>query len=375
MTITAKSHTVVNFTVKVPDGVGPGEYNACITLQDTQNYAATKGAGIQLGFRIAIRLAVQVPGKVIKKLTIDAVQTNRQQNGTYSATPVAHNEGNVSLDVQGRAQLFDVFGRKSEVVEANYPIMPGSEMKWAYGFKPIFWGGMYKAKVSLAYNANAGDGLGVEGATNSRKKISATSGYFFVVPAPKAIAIELLVLLIPLFAWVGYIRKRRLGKKLRNKWSTYIVQPGDELVRLAEDHGIRWKQLARVNHVKAPYMLRPGQSILLPVMKDKQIKKKNWVVDEAPLVSDAQYNEAYTPAASEAAALPSRPAANSSQTIVKYVVMAPPRQTDKKRKNKYDWAQPALYYADSEETARAAVGAKPRKKTTNTRKSANSKKA
>lgn len=46
--------------------------------------------------------------------------------------------------------------------------------------------------------------------------------------------------------------------------STYIVQPGDYLVALAETFGTTWQELAELNSVPYPYIIFTGQVLQLP---------------------------------------------------------------------------------------------------------------
>ena len=52
-----------------------------------------------------------------------------------------------------------------------------------------------------------------------------------------------------------------------NAGSAYVVQKGDSLWRIAEKtlgDGRRWKELAALNNVRNPDLIRPGQVIRLP---------------------------------------------------------------------------------------------------------------
>ena len=52
-----------------------------------------------------------------------------------------------------------------------------------------------------------------------------------------------------------------------NAGSAYVVQKGDSLWRIAEKvlgDGRRWKELAQVNGIRNPDMIRPGQVIRMP---------------------------------------------------------------------------------------------------------------
>lgn len=347
--LAAGTNEIVKLAITVPKDAGPGEHGGCITAQDTKSYGAKKGSGVLLGFRSAVRVAITVPGKIVKELSIVRIETKRLAGGNYSVSPVAKNSGNVSLDVQTRAQLVSKLGQQTPIKDdAKYPIMPGATMGWPYVFERPFWGGFYRARVSISYNANPADGLGEN--MGAVKKVRAESGYFFMIPAPQAMAVyaAAVLLLVGLPLW--RLRKRRIRKGLNTTWQAYTVQLGDTLAGLAATHGVRWKKIAKVNHLKAPYVLSEGQEMLLPrLVPSKQTweapaaaperPKKSVVAPEKPQVEAA-------PSSSQEADTWQAPGRTPARVIYA------PRPTGKTQKSTsqksvggYSWASPSSAWA------------------------------
>ncbi|MGH6961991.1 MAG: LysM peptidoglycan-binding domain-containing protein, partial [Dongiaceae bacterium] len=55
------------------------------------------------------------------------------------------------------------------------------------------------------------------------------------------------------------------GQQLRVPASErHVVRPGETLFAIARIHGVDQSSLARVNSLRAPYAVKPGQSLLLP---------------------------------------------------------------------------------------------------------------
>ena len=272
VTLEPGASKVIDFTITLPKDVLPGEHGGCITAQDDDSFAAKSGSGIQLGFRSAIRMAITVPGKIVKELSLQNVEVNRTETGDYTVSPIAKNTGNVSLDLKTRAQIVDVFGRESPVQTADYPIMRDTTTGWPFKFERRYWGGLYKARTSISFNADTSAGLGER--VNDTKKIRKDTGYFFMIGAPEAIAIEIGVplLLIALLIWK--LRRRKQKKTLRLSWEQHTVVQGESIMSLAAERKTTWKKIARVNKLKEPYILQVGQIVLLPQAQ----KNDDWIV-------------------------------------------------------------------------------------------------
>ncbi len=279
-----KSNELVKFTVTAPNSVGPGEHGACITAQDTKNVAAKSGAGVLLGFRNAIRVAITVPGKIVKDLSIEKVDVARNEKGNYTVSPISKNNGNVSLDVKARVQLRSFFGQETEVKSADYPIIAGTTTGWAFEFKQPFWGGFYRAYTSLTYNADPSVGLG-EQANTQEKKVRLDTRYFFMMPKPQALAVELGAPLFGLAVLFTVLRRRRARRTAHKRLLGYAVQSGDTITSIASAYNCKWKRLAKLNGLKAPYMLRVGQTVYVPKTTSKKRKKRSsWEdVTDVPL--------------------------------------------------------------------------------------------
>lgn len=47
-------------------------------------------------------------------------------------------------------------------------------------------------------------------------------------------------------------------------YQTYVVQRGDFLVLIASRYGLHWRQLAQANNILPPYVIYPGQTLIIP---------------------------------------------------------------------------------------------------------------
>jgi hypothetical protein len=311
LTIQPGEQEVVDFTVTVPKGTSPGEHNGCIAVQDQANLPATTGDGVLLGFRSAIRLSVRVPGKIVKQLEFIRVDIARNDD-KYVVSPVVKNTGNVSLDMKSYAQLVSVLGQKSKVENnTSCPIVPGATLSsCGSNFTRPYWGGLYKARTSVSYNANVDAGLGDK--DTNPKKISMTSAYFIAWPDPLAAAAEIAVLLLLIWLLITPVRRRIRRRRIIRNWEKYIVAEGDTIMSIAASRNAKWKRVARFNHLKAPYALQAGQPLIVPkqqAAKPKKVRRKrksselDWFLDAAPAAQDS--NEPSKPATVAPVAAPS----------------------------------------------------------------------
>ena len=55
-----------------------------------------------------------------------------------------------------------------------------------------------------------------------------------------------------------------LGVEKTPKPKTYVVQKGDHLMQIARELGLDWKEIAALNGLTYPYILYPGQVLILP---------------------------------------------------------------------------------------------------------------
>ena len=348
LTIEPNAEEVVDFNVTVPQGTGPGEHNGCIAVQDLANQPAKTGEGILLGFRSAIRLAVRVPGKIVKQLEFVRVGIEPNHDGTIIVSPVAKNTGNVSLDVQSYAQLVGIFGQKTKVKNnTSCPIIPGATLtSCSSTFERPYWGGLYKARTSLSYNSNVADTIGDK--ASKTKRISMTSAYFVSWPDPLAGLAEVAALLAIFWLIITPFRRRIRRRRIIRNWEKYVVQEGDTIMSIAAARNAKWKKVARFNRLKAPYALTVGQPVIVPkpvAAKPKKLKRRkrrselDWLLDTEPTAAASVQDSPAAPAA-ETPTTPA-PTAPAQPTAVPEPPVAPPPPPPAAPHN--GWVTPDMY--------------------------------
>lgn len=265
VTVEAGDSEKVDFTITAPDDASVGEQSGCITIQDNNQQPTANQGSVVLTFRSAIRVAVTVPGDIVKAINVADITINRSpvNANVYTVRPTLINTGNVSLDTDVNVRLVSLFGVTIQETEGTYPVLPGTTASWNFNFDQPFWGGLYKADVIASYNSNVNDSVG-ENSGGEPMTATKSSSYVFIAPSPVAAAIELIGLMI-LLALIAIFVKRQLHKRtVAKSWTSYTVQEGDSLQKIAKSKHVSWKRLAQANKIKAPYHLDPGQKIKIP---------------------------------------------------------------------------------------------------------------
>lgn len=156
VTLEPKENKLVDFTVTVPNKVDVGEHNACIVVQRKDTQPAATG-GVQIQTRQAIRMAIVVPGDIHRDVTIDKFDV-KNTNGSQLYEIALKNAGNVSADVDVKLVVRDPAGNivyKNGGVNA---IIANETRQFRYESKLApFWGGTYKAELSISYKKKAGE--------------------------------------------------------------------------------------------------------------------------------------------------------------------------------------------------------------------------
>lgn len=253
----------VPFTITVPANVSVGEHDGCVTIQDQNATKATGQSGVTLGFRSGIRMAISIPGDIVKKLTVDSLKVGSLKDDKYSVVPTVTNEGNVSLDTDIHARLESIFGTQvGDGILSTYPVLQHSSANWNLELQRPFWGGWYRAYVSVAYNGNPTAGIGSEQGPSVTKELR--SQLFFAPPTVLATIIELVLAAGVIAAIVWYVRWRRNIRHIRAHWVDYTAKGDDTIVGIAKERHTSWRKLARANRVKPPYTLKEGRKLKVP---------------------------------------------------------------------------------------------------------------
>jgi hypothetical protein len=263
VTLEPMTNEIVPFTIQAPATAGVGEHNGCILIQEKKEPSAADGNGIMLSFRTGLRVAVLVPGEVVRKLEIAGFGTQAKPDGAHIAVASIRNVGNVSIDADVRVQASSVFGPELASAGGQYPILRDETSELNFEIPRPFWGGWYRTELTVAYDAAPGASIGMKSG-QPLTELKAPEAIFFAWPSPAAGAIELAALAALLALIVGFIRGRRLASAIRTTWTDRPVAEGEDINAIAKERGVDWQVLAKANGLKPPYTLKAGDRLKVP---------------------------------------------------------------------------------------------------------------
>lgn len=258
---------LVPFTVKVPANVDIGEHDGCVLIQEKEE-AEEGRTGIILSTRTGLRMAITIPGDIVRQLEIVDFQISERLQGGKILHPIVKNTGNVSIDAEISIATKSMFGMAVGQHGGEYAILRGDTAEWNFEFIPSAWGGWYNSLLTVEYDADPEAGTGVDSG-QPKTVLSYPQVWFFVVPAvgPLIMYIAGLVFILVLILLWGLSRKR--NKWIKAEWVKFSVKPGDSIKSLAQKHDVSWRLLAKVNKIKPPYELKSGSIIKVPPQDDK----------------------------------------------------------------------------------------------------------
>ena len=255
----------VPFTISVPYSASVGEHNGCIVIQEKKEKDEDQ-TGMVLSFRTGLRVAVTIPGKIIRDIEVAGFNVESQQEGGYLLQPSVKNLGNVSIDTDVQVVTKYFFGLEHIQHGGQFPILRGEISDWNFELKKPFWGGLYRSSFVVEYENDPEAEIGKE--TGGQKiRLEGPSVWFFSMPTLAALAIEIVVLLFVGFSVFLLLLSRKRKKWIRKSWVMYEVASGEDINSLAKNFDVSWKLLAKANKLQPPYGLKAGEKIKVPPTK------------------------------------------------------------------------------------------------------------
>lgn len=191
VTLKPNSNEIVPFTIKVPANASVGEHNGCVLIQEKKATGKNQ-AGVSLSVRTGIRVAITVPGQIIRKLEIDGFSVVYNEK-TIVLHPRVKNSGNVSIDANIDITTRNVLGLVIKKHDGQYPVLRDETSDWNFEIPKPFWGGIFRSEFVVTYDPRPEATVGVQDNTQLTKLVS-KSNWFFTYPTLLGLISEIAIL-------------------------------------------------------------------------------------------------------------------------------------------------------------------------------------
>lgn len=283
----AKEQKDIPFVISVPEKADVGEHTGGILVQKkaAEDASGAGGSSVKLTTRVGVRIYQTVPGEIIRKITIEDFKIiknfkefsfsdwfgKEKKPKEFLIETKITNSGNVSITHSNNVNVDDaLFGKRTEKVERSFQVLKKDKFVANYSWKkPLF--GYYKFQGEIKYQGSSNE--------ESLKTPELT---LWVIPWRE---ITIFILITGLIVSGYWLWRRNHKKKYGGLgWVEYKVKKNDDLSKLVAKFKVDWKVFTKTNKLKAPYILSPGQVILVPPSGVKKTKKQ----DEDNLADDNQ---------------------------------------------------------------------------------------
>lgn len=263
------TEVIIPFYITVPVDASVGEHNGCVLIQEIKQ--KSEEVGVSLSLRSGLRVAIIVPGEVLRKLEFYNFIIEKG-NGSIYLRPSVKNTGNVSIDTNVDVRVKYFFGLTHKNFGGEFPVLRDEVYDFNFELKKPFWGGLYSVTAVFEYDESSEASIGV--LTGEKPvKIKSDTKWFFSAPTIFGLIIEIAVLLIALVFFAIW-RLERKKKKWIKKWINYTVLPGETIEIIAKKNKVHWEILAEVNNINPPFTIKDGEEIKVPPPKKSQPIKK-----------------------------------------------------------------------------------------------------
>lgn len=252
LTLDAGTSQLVPFVFRVSESADTGEHTGGILIQKKE-VEQQAGSGISISTRVGVRIYETVPGEIVKQLELTGFTLeDDKQNGFLKATLSLENTGNTSIDADIDLIFTDpLIKQNRQSVKRTVQVLREDEFTTNFELpRPKI--GFLKVSPSISYT----DGSGI--VRNLQLK---PLGIWIIPWLPVSLLGGGAILLVAGSVIMILFRRRKIGVA---DWKACKIKKGETIAVLAQKAGISWKTIAKINKLKAPYVLEAGSSLLLP---------------------------------------------------------------------------------------------------------------
>lgn len=264
----------IAFEIKIPPTIAPGQYFGSIineqVLEDICNAKNAKTGqpnclgDIQVKTRTGNRLYLTVPGEIKHDISLKNLIWKLSSQKKILFTFNITNNGNVAFEPEAVLHIYNSWGQEIEIVQSRLgKSLPGSSTSPMVEWDNKDKFGQFSVKAELYYREDD------QGRFDSLRGTVLTETFelgIFIFPW----ALSLITLGLICAVLLGYFGRKKYYQTLRSQAVEYIVQDGETIISIAHDHNKRWQTIAKINNLRAPYVLDPNQKIKIPLSHQNQ---------------------------------------------------------------------------------------------------------
>lgn len=261
----------IPFEINIPADAPPGQYLGGIVIENGKSDSSDQtsgndqsGTSIAVKTRIGSRVYLTIPGEIKEDLKFNEIKVHESLTGNTKFEMTLTNNGNISYEPKAIIDVYDQTGKLYETIEKELgTIAPNTEIKPIVEMKKRPLIGNFTVKANVTFHCK----FAPENLHGSAHNLT-NETTFWILPWE-----IILTVLFIIFAALGIFANRKLAKKryMRNG-EKYQVKKHEDLVAIGNARDISWKKIARYNGLKAPYIVKPGDIIIVP--KNKETDKK-----------------------------------------------------------------------------------------------------
>ncbi len=291
MTLDSRETALYSFEIEVPDDVPPGDYAGGLVMVPYENTieAISGGAGFATVVNVGVRVYVTVSGDVVFDFdwTDYAHAMNDEGQHTFSYTFM--NEGNVAVTSQGTMTLRSPLFEEKEIPLDLGVVYSGKSTEPLVTWKESFPFGPVTAVTTVDYARANSFGALADETIETMSGVVEREISFWVIPY-NALLLAVFSFAV-MFAYLSY-----RGRKMRlvmQACQPYVSQADESITTIATRLSVPWKPLAKINHLKFPFIVAKGQTIMAPSVHKKAPHEEQPVVqpEKKPLFPDLQNSQ------------------------------------------------------------------------------------
>lgn len=263
----------VKFKINIPQDIAPGQYFGSIINEEVSAdipcdeilEVSTKCQGnIQIRTRTGNRIYLTIPGEIKQDIKLNSFNWKKSEKNSVHFNFSFTNNGNVAFQPKAYIRIYDAWGKQITTLEGKLgKSLPGTTISPVIDWKLRGEFGNFTAKAEIYYQEDdQGRFDNLHGTVLSER----AELKIFIFPWGAFITI-LGLLLIIVGTW--YIRLAYYQNMI-NSCEDYSVKEGENILEIAEKFGVKWKTIACINKLKAPYSLETKQKLKIPSDKHRK---------------------------------------------------------------------------------------------------------